>query len=249
MSKLFRSTSNTGMGSLSAAALVEKADYNSDTRSINFECWTPVKAGEMEPYDFAYPADVSQELQFPTPVEEEEEFDGGTGSGRDATGALPIRYDLRRGVRVEYDGNLDPFGFEAAKRSTSDRGDPKPSDQGDKNPGQPVVGEAIIYDERLPGIDTPAFENTGFYQVAEPTLIDIATTKIIDSRDPGGDEDNITTFSTFFAEISGGKLKMATDATLVDADDREVQGVFDFKYDEEAEQFGAGTAFLQEEEE
>jgi len=34
-------------------ALVEKADYNSDTRSIDFECWTPVKAGEMEAYDFA----------------------------------------------------------------------------------------------------------------------------------------------------------------------------------------------------
>jgi len=230
-------------------ALVEKADYNSDTRSIDFECWTPVKSGEMEPYDFAYPADVSQELRFPTPVEEEEDFDGGTGIGRDATGALPIRYDLRRGVRVEYDGNPDPFGFEAAKRSTSDRGDPKPSDQGDKNPGEPVVGEAIVYDERLPGIDTPAFENTGFYQVAEPTLIDIATTKIIDSRDPGGDEDNITTFSTFFAEISGGKLKMATDATLVDADDREVQGAFAFKYDADTEKFGAGTAFLQEEEE
>jgi len=80
----------------------------------------------------------------------------------------------------------------------------------------------------------------------EPTLIDIATTKIIDSRDPGGDGDSITTFSTFFAEISSGRLKMATDATVVDADDREVQGTFDFKYDTETEKFGAGTAFLQE---
>jgi hypothetical protein len=170
---------------------------------------------------------------------------------RRCTGAAPegqclIRYDLRRGVRVEYDGNPDPFGFEAAKRSTSDRGDPKPSDQGDKDPGEPVVGDAITYDERLPGIDTPAFDNTGFYQVAEPTLIDIATTKIIDSRDPGGDGDSITTFSTFFAEISGGRLKMATDATVVDADDRDRQAPFDFKYDTETEKFGAGTAFLQE---
>ena len=230
-------------------ALVEKADYNSDSRSIDFECWTPVKAGQMEPYDFAYPADVSQELRFPTPVEEEEEFDGGTGIGRNATGALPIRYDLRRGVRVEYDGNSDPFGFETAKRSTSDRGDPKPSDSGDSHPGEPVIGEAVTYDERLPGIDTPVFENTGFYQVAEPALLDIATTKIIDSRDPGGDGTNMTTLSTFFAEISGGKLKMATDATIVDVEDREIQGSFDFKYDTETEQFGAGTAFLQEEEE
>ena len=228
-------------------ALIEKADYNSDNRSIDFECWTPVKAGEMEPYDFAYPANVSQELKFPMPVEEEEEFDGGTGIGRDASGALPIRYDTRRGVRVEYDGNPDPFGFEAAKRSTSDRGDQKPSDVGDKDPGEPIIGPVVIYDERLPGIDTPIFKNTGFYQVAEPALLDIATTKIIDSRDPGGDGTNMTTLSTFFAEISGGKLKMATDATIVDADDREIQGSFDFKYDTETEQFGAGTAFLQEE--
>ncbi len=230
-------------------ALVEKADYNSDTRSIDFECWTPVKAGEMDPYDFAFPADVSQELKFPTPIEEEEEFDGGTGIGRDATGALPIRYDLRRGVRVEYDGNPDPFGFEAAKRSTSDRGDPKPSDAGDKDPGEPVIGPAVIYDERLPGMETPIFKNTGFHQVAEPTLIDIATTKIIDSRDPGGDGNNKTTLTTFFSEISGGRLKMAADATIVDAEDREIQAAFDFKYDEDTDQFGAGTAFLQDEDE
>ncbi|MBN1908371.1 MAG: hypothetical protein JW818_01405 [Pirellulales bacterium] len=228
-------------------ALIEKADYNSDSRSIDFECWTPVKAGEMEPYDFAYPADVSQELRFPTPVEEEEEFDGGTGIGRDATGALPIRYDLRRGVRVDYDGNSDPFGFEAARRTTSDRGAPKPSDTGDKDPGEPVIGSAVTYDERLPGMETPVFDNVGFYQVAEPALLDIATTKIIDSRDLGGDGDNMTTLSTFFAEISGGQLKMGADATIVDAEDRKVQGRFDFKYDEDTEQFGAGTAFLQEE--
>jgi hypothetical protein len=227
-------------------ALIEKADYNSETHSIDFECWAPVKAGQMEPYDFAYPADVSQELRFPTPIEEEEGFAGGTGIGRNATGALPIRYDLRRGVRVEYDGNPDPFGFEAARRATSDRGDPKPSDAGDQYPGAPIVGSGLIYDERLPGVETPVFENVGFYQVTEPTLIDVATTKIIDSRDPSGDGDSVTTFSTFFAEISGGRLKMATGATVVDSADRTVQAPFDFQYDTETEQFGAGTAFLQE---
>ena len=59
----------------------------------------------------------------------------------------------------------------------------------------------------------------------------------------------MTTLSTFFAEISDGRLKMATDATIVDAEDRDIQAVFDFKYDTETEQFGAGTAFLQEEDE
>jgi len=69
---------------------------------------------------------------------------------------LPTRYDLRRGVWVEYDDNPALFGFEAARCSNSDRGNPKPSDQGDKNPGEPVGGKANTFDERLPGIDTPS---------------------------------------------------------------------------------------------
>jgi hypothetical protein len=39
---------------------------------------------------------------------------------------------------------------------------------------------------------------------------------------------------------------MATGATVVDSADRTVQAPFDFQYDTETEQFGAGTAFLQE---
>ncbi len=136
-------------------AVIEKADYNSESHSIDFECWTLVKAGEMASYDFAYPADVDSELRFPTPVEVEEGFDGGTGIGHGATGAHPLRHDLRRGVRVSYDGNPDPFGFEAAGRANSDRGGHKPSDSGDLHPGQPLIGPAVVFDERLPGQKTP----------------------------------------------------------------------------------------------
>ena len=76
--------------------------------------------------------------------------------------------------------------------------------------------------------------------------IDIVTTKIIDSRKLGGDGNSITTLSTFFAEISDRRLKQSTDATIVDAEDREIQAAFDFKYNTETDQFGAGTAFLLE---
>ena len=76
-------------------------------------------------------------------------------------------------------------------------------------------------------------------------MIDIATTKLVDSRDPGGGG-NIATLSTFFAEISGGKLKMGTDAVVVDTDNREVQGTFHYKYDTATDRFGAGTAFLRD---
>ncbi|REJ65622.1 MAG: hypothetical protein DWQ31_16920 [Planctomycetota bacterium] len=227
-------------------SVVEKADYNSGTRQLDFECWTPVKAGTMEPYVFGFPADVDQTLVFPTQPEVNEGFDGGTGIGRNASGVLPARNDARRGVRVNYDGNSDPFGFEAAKRRNSDRGAINPSDTGDQNPGAPAIGAAVLFDERLPGPETPAFDNVGFYQVVEPTRIDIATTKIIDSRNLAGDGNNIATLATFFAEITGGKLKMATDAQIVDANDRQIQSQFDFKYDDDTDKWGAGTAFLQE---
>lgn len=227
-------------------AVVENGGYNSADRSLEFEVWTPVKAGTLVPYLFGYPADVDQDLIFPTQEEIDAGLDGGTGVGRSASGVLPPRHDIRRGVRASYDGNPDPFGFEAAKRRNSDRGAASPSDAGDDDPGAPATGQPVLFDERLAGPDTPVFDNTGFYKVTEPTLIDIATTKITDSRDPASNGSNIATLATFFAEISDGRLKMSTGATVVDANNRQIQAEFDFKYDAEGEKFGAGTAFLKE---
>jgi hypothetical protein len=52
-------------------AIIEKANYNSDTRQIDFEVWTPLKSGSRVPYDFAFPADVSVDAVWPTGEEVE----------------------------------------------------------------------------------------------------------------------------------------------------------------------------------
>jgi hypothetical protein len=59
-------------------AVIEKASFDSENRTIDFECWTPLRAGTTEPYIFAWPAFVEADTKFPT----QEEIDAGyAGSG------------------------------------------------------------------------------------------------------------------------------------------------------------------------
>jgi len=68
---------------------IETGTYNSADRSLTFTCWTPVKAGTMVPYIFAYPADVDETLTFPTPEEIQQGFNGsGFSPNKSATGQL-----------------------------------------------------------------------------------------------------------------------------------------------------------------
>lgn len=228
-------------------SVLEQASYDSESMTMTFECWTPVRAGEMVPYDFAYPADIDQTLVFPTANEITEGNAGGSGIGTGAIGTLPERQDYSRGVRVRFDGPADPFGFAAGGRRTSDYGAKKMSDLGDVYPGAPMVYAPAAVQKVTPGSEPNPWNATTFYKAGGTSVIDIATTKLIDSRKLGGDGDeNTALMSTFFAEISGGKLKMSTEATVVQADDRQVQAPFDYKYDITTQKFGAGTAFFQE---
>ena len=63
-------------------SLITKADYDSNDLSLNFEVWTPVRAGTTEAYDFAYPADIAEETEWPT---QDDRTEGNIGSG-DAPG-------------------------------------------------------------------------------------------------------------------------------------------------------------------
>jgi hypothetical protein len=67
------------MSLLPFKAIVEKANFNSDSREIEFEVWTPVKAGTTTPYVFGWPADVDVTEIFPT-QEEHELGLGGSGT-------------------------------------------------------------------------------------------------------------------------------------------------------------------------
>ena len=62
--------------------VVEKATFNSDSREIEFQCWTPLKAGTTIPYVFAWPASVAAATEFPT----QEEIDAGFAGGGDSIG-------------------------------------------------------------------------------------------------------------------------------------------------------------------
>lgn len=46
--------------------IIQSAQYNSESQTIEFEIWVPVRLGEMSPYMFAWPQSVSIEEIFPT---------------------------------------------------------------------------------------------------------------------------------------------------------------------------------------
>jgi hypothetical protein len=71
------------------------------------------------------------------------------------------------------------------------------------------------------------------------SVIDIRTTKIIDSNDPGAESH----LSTIIQNISNSALVIATAAQF--GDGTEV-APFDFKFDGGGGKYGAGTAFLQD---
>jgi len=118
-------------------AMVEDATYNSVDNSINMECWTPVKAGTMAAYLFAYPAGVDANATFPTDWEIQQGYEGGNSPGRDDVtreGHSPDidREDSPRGVRY-----TDPYNL--GNRQFYDAGNLTPSDINDVYPGSPTI--------------------------------------------------------------------------------------------------------------
>ncbi len=138
---------------------IEEVSYNSDNHSLVFTCFAPVKAGKMEQYIYAYPANLSVSLTYPS----EDEFDVWQSSdaiGRLTSGDLAI-------TSVTYYGNLfvrantDPYnnrspsgtqfrinGYSDIDRRWSDRGNLFVSDNNDRHPGNvrlkstPILGVA-----------------------------------------------------------------------------------------------------------
>ena len=89
--------------------IVEKATFDSDSLTIGLEVWTPVRLGEMVPYQFAYPAGLSIDVLFPT----EEDVQGGyvsSGVNADAEG------DLGGGFRI----NVEEVGGGTYRSRPSD---------------------------------------------------------------------------------------------------------------------------------
>lgn len=99
-------------------AIVEKASFDSATRTIEFECWTPLRAGTTTPYFWAWPAGKTANTPFPT-AEEIERGAAGSGGG---DGYLMVPPDGHILGATSTPNDPDP---------RADFGDPMPSDLDD----------------------------------------------------------------------------------------------------------------------
>jgi len=79
-------------GATPLKVIIVNAQYQNSTNTVRFECMTPVKSGEIEPYDFFWPAAAQQLLIFP--LEDEEQY---SGAGYDFDVSPPIGHILAGG--------------------------------------------------------------------------------------------------------------------------------------------------------
>jgi hypothetical protein len=135
-------TMTVNLAALSGApikALIETASYDSSANAIDFECWTPLRSGETTPYNFAWPADVSETLIYPTPPDRLSGFAGGNNGPNFTVKAPPNSPQSNvnqfiQGFRLECNGK--PIRRVTAENIEchSDFGMQKPSDRTDTKP-------------------------------------------------------------------------------------------------------------------
>lgn len=160
--------------------LISKSDWNSATRTLDFEVWTPVKSGTTVAYNFAWPADISEELIWP----EQQDYDlGNVGSG-DAPGFTadpPAGHPLSEDFGLAQGYSFGPCGTQVTNGSLGDssqqtcgngNGDKNPSDSGDSKKEKSVGGGAAPDSTIDPGeINTestnPAYGSTDEDKEAE----------------------------------------------------------------------------------
>ncbi len=230
-------------------AVVEKATYNSDSNTVDFECLIPVKSGEMAQYPFFWPASLPTGTTFPTAREIAEGWAGGNSIGEKAIGTLPVGYVPTQG------GTIIIGGINIGYGPHSDWGDRSPTDVGFT--ARTVVDTAAYSSLTAssaprPILDLPSIQPTHVmispYSVMKlPNVplgivgIDIHNTPVVD-----GKKQNITFLDSFFREVSSDGFLIG-DTTAYWGDDEHNDAdskQFDFKFDDEGDMFGAGTAFL-----
>jgi len=214
--------------------LVENARYDSLTHTVDFEIWTGVRAGDMAPSDLAFSKDVSKLVLFPSEIDVASGFAGGDSIGKDAEGVI-VR-EGGTGLTVQYNGAVDPFGWDDAR--TSDHTPRKISDVGDLNPGEPEVKETGAIIPGLIPLSNPIDEPRQIPDPEFPFTIDIRETEVVDSENGTS-----ATLDSFFKAIKDSKLQGSVNAEWSDGSK---DAEFDFKHDSEGNKFGAGTAFLKD---
>lgn len=128
-------------------ALVEKATYDSDNHEIQFEFWTPVRAGETEPFVFAWPGNIEIDNIWPTL--EDQLLGNAGGSGPNVNVKAPALHPLTRPGEFKSaqlkKTNCSKIAGAASttliEGCRSDHGDKRPSDQDDEKPTKDVPGQ------------------------------------------------------------------------------------------------------------
>jgi hypothetical protein len=133
--------------------------YDSGARSITVKAWLPVRFGEMEPYEFAWPQDIDIELKFPTDLDITKNYAGGDGPGTETYGGWYIKENEASGVGYTQRNYLTENRLRDQRK---DYGDLHPSDLDDIKPIPVFVGTDV----------TPGDEPTWTYGYPEynPTL-------------------------------------------------------------------------------
>ena len=229
----------------SVKAIVEEAVYNSNDRTIDFVCLTPVRSGEMTEYQFFWPAAISISATFPTAAEREAGFAGGDGIGAGATGELPVGFT---NLEDWGDGVVWVGGPNVVFSGHADYGDNTPTDVD-------FEAQQVIHPEtyaELTVVKNPNPDLTLNYvdPIDPPPLmdyggatleIDIRKTAIVDSDNEGV----VSTLDTIYKKINAdGKLVIDTKKAKYGDNDHPEGEVFDYRFDDDGGEWGAGTAFL-----
>lgn len=107
-------------------SIVESANYDSASNTINMECWIPVRSGEMVQYDFAWPAGIAVDKLYPSV----EEINAGN-AGNAANSRVPKNLQYRIDPNINLVDQLD--------LRPKDYGSTYPSDLVDIGPLSPLL--------------------------------------------------------------------------------------------------------------
>jgi hypothetical protein len=134
--------------------IVENAVYDSANFTIAFDVWLPVRSGERKPYDFSYPANISQQLIFPSEPDRAAGYAGGHPQNFNARPPSGHVLGEFTGIQNASLGKSNPCYGPAGSNvggCHGDRGDKHPSDTGDQKPGVKTTGsDAAFPDKRSP---------------------------------------------------------------------------------------------------
>ena len=119
-------------------AIVEKATLDTSGKQINLELWTPIRAGESTPYDFAWPANIAQRALFPN-KQAKNAGQAGSGTEPNFSTVSPPGHPLTSPNAGVFSGfslscNGAPVTSSVTGECRQDHGDRNPSDTGDVKP-------------------------------------------------------------------------------------------------------------------